>query len=744
MKRGRKAVESYISALKKGKRNIPRCKFMIVGEAGVGKTNLLNLLTGEEFVPKHEKTEGIDIDLVSTHDISTETWKKSPNEAHGEYRNVAVDLMVDKLQNPTVPRNSKKTHASSSDDSYYRLQEQINWLIEKYTRLPESSHSTMSPSEQREIVAAATVQHESQAEPESQAQPEFQTQSESQPESETQPKLQQPFTQSPATVYRVTPPPHVEQVADQQPQKEVSVAMTSKQPSSVVLIPPPHFVPDVPSNDHTNITDISIIREASKKSKQPKSTQSMLPLKLTSFDFAGQKHYKPMHHCFITSRAIYVAAFNARQLVSSDQTVVNCSIQEIKFWINSIRVYTDAKLVLVGTHKGPYHGASGNDLTEKEKKPFPELSPQEIENINDLLEEHFDKDHCNLENFKDDKMMALVENSIREENDTSKSGAKIVRKKLKKLGKLNTNDLPISYLHLEEMIMEKRNVILIPHDSSIKNANLYLVHREELEQCAKNCNIDECHVALNFFHDIGIIIDPSKYRCIIIVVMLKIIAGNLPTLFLSKKEMKPLHDVVLIKPQWLADVMKELMNIDRGSDKLKCEGDDMKKALRLFKKEGKADKKQVLYRLWREYHNGSEKVFKQICLLLEAYGLIVSVQQSQCYYILCKLPQTVKGIPRVTTDCHKLCVILKDGLSPPYLLHHLMFLMYQRIQDTDDDDDNLFFDKGCYIEYVGDCQWWLSQSDPSDNIDVTIRLVLRVLLFIIYSTYTGLKNKSIQ
>ena len=69
-----------------------------------------------------------------------------------------------------------------------------------------------------------------------------------------------------------------------------------------------------------------------------------------------------MHHCFITSRAIYVVAFNTCQLLSGDQTVV---IQELKFWTN---VHTNAKVVLVGTHKGPYHGASGTDLSEKEKK----------------------------------------------------------------------------------------------------------------------------------------------------------------------------------------------------------------------------------------------------------------------------------------------------------------------------------------------------------------------------------------
>jgi len=121
-KRGDKAVEGYIAALKKGKKKIPCCK-MIVGEAGVGKTNLLNLLTGEKFVPKHEETKGVDIDLVSTNDISAETWKNSTSE---EYRSVSVDLSVDQLrkQNLTVPCDSKRNNAFFSDDlNYQSLQE---------------------------------------------------------------------------------------------------------------------------------------------------------------------------------------------------------------------------------------------------------------------------------------------------------------------------------------------------------------------------------------------------------------------------------------------------------------------------------------------------------------------------------------------------------------------------------------------------------------------------------------------
>ena len=699
VKRGEKAVERYLAALRKGKKKMPRCKLMIVGEAGVGKTNLLNLLTGEKFVAKHEETNGVDIDLVSTSDISTETWKKSMIEANEEYRNVAVNLVADQLHN-SVPLKSRKRDASFADDSKYRLlQQQIEWLIQKYTRQPSkgrykhaSSHSAKLPSERRKNDTAATFLPESHPELQPSAPP----------------------------VHIITPPPtppqaiHFE-VTEQPPQEIVPLVVPSQQSSSVVSTPPPHATPDASSSDHTNISDISIIREASKKSKQAKSTQFVLPLKLTSFDFAGQKHYKPMHHCFITSRAIYVVAFNARQLLSGDQTIV---IQELKFWINSIRVHTDAKIVLVGTHKGPYDGASGDDLTEEEKEPFPQLTTQEMEAINKVLKENFDTNHCNVEPFKGNRFMALVESSIMSKNDIS--GANVVRETLRQLGDNhpgNKDDLPISYLRLEVMITEKRN-----------NEKSILIPREGIEQCAKDCGIDECQVALDFFHDIGIIIDPSKYKNIITSIIMYnhfSLIGNLPTLFLSKQQMEPLYDVVLIKPQWLADVMKELMNIDRGDDKLKPEGDDMKKALRKFEKEGKADKKQVMFPLWRKYHNGSEEVFQQICLLLEAYGLIVPIEHSQCYYVPCKLPKDVKNIiPNVTKNCHKVCVSFKDGFYPPFLLHHLMFLLYRRIQDIDDDDDNCFFDEKCYIECVADCQWWLSQSVPSNSIDVAIRLVL--------------------
>ena len=176
---------------------------------------------------------------------------------------------------------------------------------------------------------------------------------------------------------------------------------------------------------------------------------------------------------------------------------------------------------------------------------------------------------------------------------------------------------------------------------------------------------------------------------------------------------------MLIKPQWLADVMKELMNIDRGDEKFENIGKDVREAIGHLIETGKADKKLVLFPLWQEHHNGSQQVFEQICLLLEAYGVIIPTKQSQYYYISCKLPQKVE-IPTITDNCHSFQVNFKDGFFPPFILHQLMFKMYQEIQDYSVSKCE-FGKNACYMHYIDDCQWWLCQKGFDDVIDVTIR-----------------------
>ena len=184
--------------------------------------------------------------------------------------------------------------------------------------------------------------------------------------------------------------------------------------------------------------------------------------------------------------------------------------------------------------------------------------------------------------------------------------------------------------------------------------------------------------------------------------------------------MEPLQGVVLIKPQWLADVMKELMKIDRGEKKFESLEREVNKAIECLLKTGKADKKLVLFPLWQEHHNGSKQLFEQICLLLEAYGVIIPIKKeneiAQCYYISCKLPQS-ENIPETSKNCHSFHVSFKDGLFPPFVLHQLMFKMYQDYNPSKYE----FGKTECYMEYIKDCQWWLYQHSYDDVIKVAIR-----------------------
>lgn len=192
-------------------------------------------------------------------------------------------------------------------------------------------------------------------------------------------------------------------------------------------------------------------------------------------------------------------------------------------------------------------------------------------------------------------------------------------------------------------------------------------------------------------------------------------------MFLSKEDLKPLEGVVLIKPQWLADVMKELMKIDRGDEeKFGNMGREVREDVDCLIATGKAHKEHVLFPLWKEHHNGSEQLFEQICLLLEAYGVIIPIKREneipQWYYISCKLPQEV-GIPNRTKNCHTFHVDFKKGLFPPFVLHQLMFKMYQDYNPLKCE----FGKNECYMEYIKDCQWWLYQSGYDDIIEVTVR-----------------------
>jgi len=463
---------------------MPRCKLMILGEAGVGKTSLLSLLTGEGFNPEHNETEGVSTDFVSTTLIYTDNWKKKAMEGDEEYKDVAARKLAKILPDLKQP-TSTQSRKQISPQPFSYLKRHFDELIKKYTQqqqlqtlLPKPKSISRQDFVHRPTINPYRLPHH------------------------TLPMYQQPIDQpinpavtssssQPVVLPAQASPPQITRKEEAHP----TFVPVRKNPSNVISQPkekrpmtspqPVEPLPNVSSEpDHT---EKDVAKRAVKLKKQNPKDIHDLPLKFLSFDFAGQHHYKPMHHCFFSSRAVYVVVFNVRHLLD-DQKRSQC-IEELKFWVNSIHVHTDAKVVLVGTHRGPYH--------ESDAKHLNVLTKKEDNDIKEIMKKQFDK-KCyvhQVQFFDENSIIATVENSITGNN----SGADVIREKLSYLGEShagNADDLPISYFRLEHHIFKKREK--------------HLVSREEITSWAKEYGIDDCSLAVTFFNDIGTIIDPSE------------------------------------------------------------------------------------------------------------------------------------------------------------------------------------------------------------------------------------------
>ena len=73
---------------------------------------------------------------------------------------------------------------------------------------------------------------------------------------------------------------------------------------------------------------------------------AMLPeVNLLLYDFAGQHEYYVTHHLFLTSRALYILAFDLSKYSKASFS------DQIQFWVNTIQDRVPrAKLIIVGTH----------------------------------------------------------------------------------------------------------------------------------------------------------------------------------------------------------------------------------------------------------------------------------------------------------------------------------------------------------------------------------------------------------
>ena len=217
---------------------------------------------------------------------------------------------------------------------------------------------------------------------------------------------------------------------------------------------------------------------------------------LQVLDFAGQKEYRPMHHCFMSRRAIYTVVFNLQHLCDPEEKQKTFS--DVKYWLNSIHAHVhisgykyEKYIFLVGTHKDPGNGK--RVITDYDIKIF-----------SSELQEYLFTSHCPFKNgihfFRPsdhDLIMTGLENSM----DQSKSGIEFFTKEIEEFSKylpFAKETYPITWLSFKDKLLKT------------KVAGSPLLKIAEATKIARDCGVEDVHTALQLFHDIGVIIYPGK------------------------------------------------------------------------------------------------------------------------------------------------------------------------------------------------------------------------------------------
>ena len=489
-RRGSEAEKIYRIALSDGKQKMPRCNLLVLGEERVGKTSLIRQLIGKPFIPNLETTYGIENTRVKTVAVATiatnnENEWTTINESDQDIQHLELicSTVATKIEEkePNFFDMHPKIEQSSflSEDNLHKCIQQIE---KKYQYPPQPRAKTSCAT--RQILTPPLVH--------------------SIPATTSAPKKDH----KEVNVLQYTPATRPYQNVKNAPQPQTITAMNKI---------PPIVVPGSSSKDQKQLaskkkSDSKIMftrRESIDISKRLKSSKKVKPaLIFNTLDFAGQKGYRPMHHCFISSQAMFIVVCNLKSLVQENCNGKNSAIEELHYWLNSIHGHTrmhsvqskalahhDRFVFIVGTHKADITAAQIDEINVQLNE---QLSNKRY--FNDIF--FYKRNDC-------DYIFAAVENSFDQFNQRQESGIEDLKKELLKASEslpFLKVLRPISWLRYENALHQKRKQFA---DTSIAP----IMNLQDVTELAKQCGVDEVdeiHIALQFFHDTGTIIYPSE------------------------------------------------------------------------------------------------------------------------------------------------------------------------------------------------------------------------------------------
>ena len=470
-----------------GKKQIPRCNFLILGEERVGKTSLYHLLVQKPFNPNQDSTRGIDnaiVDTVDTRHVGVEDWAEKDEhtvEQHADQQ--FVQGVIGALPSDLFAQSDSPTPTVTESE----LQEEISKLEPEIQQILTAKKNPPILTE----VQPTQPEDQPQAQPtqlEERAAPESQVPKKTSGDSHTQAEAQ------------------LSDLSHSTDGKDPSTSNQSTQPARAV--------PKV-SSRHAKLIDQELMAAPSKEKKEP-------VLLLNTLDFAGQKQYRPMHHCFLSRRAMYLVVFNLQHVIryleqKSQQSVpsgmkVSNPFEEIRYWLHSIHAHTlpavpgkvnepMKNVCLVGTHRAPPDQRKGRHIED-----------DEVKEINDVIMDEIHADdrcssHLHLMGPNGDRVFIAVENSM---EDREASGAKALQNQIKTMSQglsFLGEEYPVIWFRFDSELTRLK-------ESLKRKKSSLVVKEEEVLKIATHCGItdrDGQLLALEFFHETGKIVCLSKY-----------------------------------------------------------------------------------------------------------------------------------------------------------------------------------------------------------------------------------------
>ena len=507
---GPEAVHAFRKALREGMQKIsPQFKLLVLGEARVGKTSLVHQMTCSEFISDLDPTHGIENKSIATmvdsaHIGVSHTWKPISEIEQADRNKEHSMRAVSKAVQPVILKTEtgKNVYNVKTEPQVSEMQmlHQINRLLVKPIKT--------EPSKRTEANYAIRRHTNERQEREPNSKDNFQK------DAEFPVTISSVLPQATSLNTKVSPPiknQKANDINDHSTGHPLPKSVTKEKKTSskgIDLTPEPVSTPDAAPHE---LETKPIVRKVLKNWLGRRRVQNAIkellttaqksqesPLDFQVLDFAGQKEYRPMHHCFMSRRAIYIVVFNLQHLLDPEEK--RKMFADIKYWLNSVHAHVHIQgykyekyIFLVGTHKNPGNGKVG--ITDDNLKKF-----------SSELQEYLFTGECPFKNgihfFRPsdhDLIMTGLENSMSHSN----SGIEFIKKEIEGFAKdlpFFTETYPITWLNFKDKMLKA------------KSTGSPLIQLADAKKIAIDCGVEDqaVHTALQLFHDIGVINYPGK------------------------------------------------------------------------------------------------------------------------------------------------------------------------------------------------------------------------------------------